>query len=396
MNTAISNLVWETAATTREAAGLALSDLRAFSRPYAELDANDRECWAELTRQAASTNIFAHDWFMDAALASSGRGEEIELLVVASEEGRWLGVLPIVSERKFGRWPIRTFNLWSATNQFLLTPLVLPQFADTFWQTALLHMDRRGDHSAFYCRLLAANDAVDRTLADVCGGEGRPFYLLNSYDRAARLAGAADSGRQVSRKSRRKLESRLRNLSKRLVEQHGELDMSLHPDGQAPDDWIDAFLALERTGWKGRAGSALACDGDTEALFRAAIRTGSEMGLANLATLKAGGRPIAMTSWFVTGQQGFGFKMAYDEAFAEFAPGQLLMQRIAALVESQPELDFDTCSAPDSQNTKYLWPDRRELFDCVVAVGSPARRLQLRMVLALRAVWRRIREARRR
>ena len=103
-----------------------------------------------------------------------------------------------------------------------------------------------------------------------------------------------------------------------------------------------------------------------------------------------------MTSWFVTGQQGFGFKMAYDEAFAEFAPGQLLMQRIAALVESQPELDFDTCSAPDSQNTKYLWPDRRELFDCVVAVGSPARRLQLRMVLALRAVWRRIREARRR
>jgi CelD/BcsL family acetyltransferase involved in cellulose biosynthesis len=186
----------------------------------------------------------------------------------------------------------------------------------------------------------------------------------------------------------------LRNLAKRLAEAHGELEFSLHPDGRSPDEWIDAFLDLERTGWKGRSGSALACGGDTEALFRSAITRGCRMGMAHLATLKAGGRSIAMTSWFVTELQGYGFKMAYDEEFSAFAPGQLLMQRVAELVDSQPELDFDTCSAPDSQNTKYLWPHRRELFDCVVGIGSPLRRLQLRLVMFLRSAWRRTRAGR--
>ncbi|MCB2059182.1 MAG: GNAT family N-acetyltransferase [Novosphingobium sp.] len=391
MNSAVPNIVWETAAPAGEAPVRPLGKLHASLRSYAGLDANDRECWAELTRHAASSNIFVHDWFMEAALASSDHAGEIELLVVASDDGRWLGVLPLLSEGSLGRWPVRTFSLWSATNQFLSTPLVLPQFADRFWEIALRHLDeRRGGHGALYCRLLAANDAVDEALVARCMTEGRPFFLLRSYDRAAKVTiPSGDCGKQVSKKSRRKLESRLRNLSKRLAEEHGELEFSLHPDGQAPDPWIDAFLKLERTGWKGRAGSALACGDDTEALFRATISRGCEMGVANLATLKAGGTTIAMTSWFVTGRQGFGFKMAYDEAFSAFAPGQLLMQHIAELVEAQPELDFDTCSSPDSQNTKYLWPDRRELFDCVVGIGSPVRKLRLRLVMALRAAWHR-------
>lgn len=392
MNSAVPNFVWEAAAPAGETPAVPSANLHAFRRAYGDLDASDRECWADLTRRAASSNIFVHDWFMDAALASSGKSGKAELLVVATDDGRWLGVLPIISEKSLGRWPVRTLSLWSATNQFLLTPLVMPQFADSFWKTVLHYLDQRGGHGALYCRLLAANDAIDRALVARCRSEGRPFYLLDSYDRAARLSiPSGDPDKQVSQKSRRKLESRLRNLARRLAEEHGELEFVLHPDSRSPNDWIDAFLDLERTGWKGRAGSALACDDDTEALFRGAITRACKMGMANLATLKAGGRTIAMTSWFVTELQGFGFKMAYDEAFAAFAPGQLLMHRVAELVESQPQLDFDTCSAPDSQNIKYLWPHRRELFDCVVGIGSPMRKLQLRLVMFLRSAWHRMR-----
>lgn len=387
MNVAASSAVWQSGSRLGDPPLVMADKLDVFRRAYADLTAADRECWAELTRHAASSNIFVHDWFMDAALASAGKTERPELLIVATEDGRWLGALPLISDSRFGRWPLKTWKLWSATNQFLLTPLVVPQYADAFWKAALRHLDTGvSGHGAFYCRLLAAKDEIDQALIARCEAEGRRFYILDTYDRAARLTDLPEDERQpVSKKSRRKLESRLRNLAKRLAEEHGELDFHLHSDSESPAVWIDAFLDLEQTGWKGRAGSALACDEHTQRLFRKTVSRGYEMGVANLATLKAGDRPVAMTCWFTVGQQGFGFKMAYDEALAPFAPGQLLMQRVAELVSSQPDLDFDTCSAPDSQNCKYLWPDRRELFDCVVAVGSPARRMQLRTVMALRS-----------
>ena len=393
MNVVASSTVWQSGSQLGDAPLVVADKLDVFRRAYSDLAATDRECWAELTRRAASSNIFVHDWFMDAALASAGKSERPELLIVATNDGRWLGVLPLISEKRYGRWPLRTWKLWSATNQFLLTPLVLPQYADAFWKAALRHLDTSGTgHAAFYCRLLATKDEIDQALIARCEAESRPLYILDTYDRAARLTDLAEDERKpVSRKSRRKLESRLRNLAKRLTEEHGELEFQFHSDSQSPDSWIDAFLDLERTGWKGRAGSALACDDHTQQLFRATISRGYEMGSANLATLSVGGRPVAMTSWFTVGRQGFGFKMAYDEALSAFAPGQLLMQRVAELVMSQPDLDFDTCSAPDSQNCKYLWPDRRELFDCAVAIGSPARRMQLRTVMGLRSFLHRAR-----
>src|SRR3546814_10961051 len=85
---------------------------------------------------------------------------------------------------------------------------------------------------------------------------------------------------------------------------------------------------MERAGWKGRAGSALACHAETEKLFRDVMRAGWERGRLGRATLTAVGRPLAMSSWFVTGDRGFGFRMAFDEAFRSDAPGQLLLHPV--------------------------------------------------------------------
>src|SRR3546814_6041372 len=74
---------------------------------------------------------------------------------------------------------------------------------------------------------------------------------------------------------------------------------------------------MERAGWKGRAGSALACHAETEKLFRDVMRAGWERGRLGRATLTAVGRPLAMSSWFVTGDRGFGFKMRSEEHTSE-------------------------------------------------------------------------------
>src|SRR3546814_16928065 len=83
-----------------------------------------------------------------------------------------------------------------------------------------------------------------------------------------------------------------------------------------------------------------------------------------------------MSSGFVTGDRGFGFKMAFDEAFRSYAPGQLLMRHVADHVAGlHPPIHFDTCTAAGAGGCRSLWGDSRTIVDCVVAIGSPARRL---------------------
>src|SRR3546814_13209473 len=102
---------------------------------------------------------------------------------------------------------------------------------------------------------------------------------------------------------------------------------------------------MEQAGWKGQGGSARACDPATEHLFRDVVREGWARGRLGRATLTAAGRPLAMSSWFVTGDRGFGFKMSFDEAWRAYAPGQQLMRHVADHVGGQqPAIHLDRTS----------------------------------------------------
>ena len=174
---------------------------------------------------------------------------------------------------------------------------------------------------------------------------------------------------QVLAKTRAKVDA----LEARLTEDLGPVRMVLHDSGESCDPWVAAFLALERAGWKGRASSALACDSASSALFREVIRHGHRNGVVRLASLTAGGKIVAMTSWFVAGGHAYGFKMAFDEACRSAAPGRLLMRHVARTLDGEPPVLFDTCAARDAP-ADPLWPDRRSLGSFAVAIGSPARR----------------------
>ncbi len=374
------------------APALALGPVHAVLRRYAELSLDDFARWAELTRLAGTANVFANDWFMAAALEFCDQDQDVRLLIVTAQDGRWIGLLPFVTSASFGQLPIKTAQVWAATNQFLRNPLVLPQAESAFWTAALNLLDAEpGGIWALHCPQFARNEAICEALAALCAAEGRSLFRLKEFSRSARTRkSAANADPAPLDKSQRKLASRLRSQSARLTRDHGATSIVLHPAGQSPDGWINDFLTLERSGWKGQAGSALACFAATENLFRTVVQRGTANGTVRLATLRIGDRPIAMANWFITGQQGFGFKMAYDEAFSAYAPGLLLMQHVAELVDQHPVLEFDTCGAADSQHYKHIWPDRREMLDFAVAIGPRWRRMAFGVLMTARRAWRRI------
>ena len=204
--------------------------------------------------------------------------------------------------------------------------------------------------------------------------------------RAGRASnGAGEPG--LPQAALRKARNRLASLEQRLARELGEVRIELHARESDPGPWIEQFLDLERAGWKGRGGSALACERSNADLFRETVCEGHRRGLAHLASLAAGGQVLAMTTWFECSGGAFGFKMAHDETARRHAPGRLLMRAVAEDFAGDPALAFDTCAGEGAAPDPF-WPDRRKVLDCVVAIGSPGRRGVLGGAMGAAKLWR--------
>ncbi|WP_081944749.1 GNAT family N-acetyltransferase [Sphingopyxis sp. MWB1] len=361
--------------------------------PPGQLGEEDRARWAQLSRAADEGNIFAQHWFMDAALTHAPREEDVHLAVVQDRHGRWIGALPLFREKSFGRWPVRIWTSWLSTNQFLGTPLLLPDHGEFFWRQLFAHLDSHSEGEILlFLRQLAFDDSASAALFAHCAATGRPVRMTQRHERPARRPDAPEGA-----PGDRKTASRLRGLRRKLERDHGKICIDIIADGQNIEQWVDQFLPLEKSGWKGRRGSALGCDQATEALFRNVMQHGQGNGSLRLASLRAGGKDIAMTSWFETRTHGYGFKMAFDEAYRRYAPGQQLMQEIAAHIARRAHLYFDTCAPEGTTSYHKLWPHRRMIFDAAIALGSTPRRLAFETLMNARtfyanitAPWRRI------
>jgi CelD/BcsL family acetyltransferase involved in cellulose biosynthesis len=348
-----------------------------------DLTGEDRARWTILSAQAGRSNIFAQDWFMQAALTHADDGGDVLLAIVIDGRGRWLGVMPLIADGHFGRWPARIWRNWVSTNQFLGMPLVATRSADLFWASLLSFLDRQaGRRLMLHFAGFDAEAPASIALLEQCRQESRAVHIISCVDRPAHRAGEVVDGR-----SEAKTRSRLRSLSRRLEQDHGAVVFSVLEPGAPCDDWIEAFLEMEAAGWKGRGGSALGSAAATRELFRAVIARGHANGSARLARLSAGGRVVAMSSWFETGTWGHGFKMTFDEAYRAYAPGQLLMREVRDRLGDRPDLSFDTCVPRNASHCDRLWRGNRKIMEGAVAIGPARRRLYFDWLMRARALY---------
>ncbi|MFM5906216.1 MAG: GNAT family N-acetyltransferase, partial [Novosphingobium sp.] len=172
----------------------------------------------------------------------------------------------------------------------------------------------------------------------------------------------------------------LRRQYNRLAEM-GALTFARSDDAQGLDGWIDDFLRLEMAGWKGQAGSALACSPQTETLFRDSLIGAAQHGRLERITLALDGAPIAMLVNFLTAPGAFSFKTAFDESYSRFSPGVLLQRENLALLERDDIAWCDSCAAADHPMIDHIWRERRTVGALSIAIGGKLRRLAFRALL---------------
>jgi CelD/BcsL family acetyltransferase involved in cellulose biosynthesis len=348
-------------AASTERAGPA--PVRATVRPAVEAVAALETEWNRLAAEAAEPNAFAEHWFIAASLRTMAAGRDIRL-IEARRGPRLIGLLLVEVARGYAHLPVRLVRNWSHDQAFLGTPLVAAGEERAFWSAAIAALDA-ADWAPGFLHLsgLAEHGPVHRALT---GGatvhrEVRAF-LESALDPEAYYAQAV---RQKKRKEIRRLRNRLAEL--------GPVEARRLDDRAALAGWCDAFLALEKAGWKGREGSALACAPQTESFFRETLAAAWDAGRLQFLRLDLCGRPIAMLVNFLTPPGSFSFKTVFDEAFARFSPGVLIQLENLAILDNPDIAWMDSCAAQDHPMIDSLWTERRAIVRATVRLKGARR-----------------------
>jgi len=193
--------------------------------------------------------------------------------------------------------------------------------------------------------------------------------VLNQWERAALdVTGSFDAWLLENFDHKRRKE--LKRLKARLAEQ-GVLTLdTLGADG-ALASHIDAFLALEAGGWKGRRGSAINLDPKLSKALRHGLAAMHALGKVRFWTFRLDGRPIATLFALVDGGQATLGKIAYDEAYARYSPGVLLIIAATESLFSDPVIcHADGNAIPGHPMIDRIWRDRVLCMDVVIASGA--------------------------
>jgi CelD/BcsL family acetyltransferase involved in cellulose biosynthesis len=204
-----------------------------------------------------------------------------------------------------------------------------------------------------------------------------PFAVLERWERAGlRLDGHFEGWFEENFDRKRRKE--YRRLKARLGER-GELACLALQPGEATGPWVADLLKLEEAGWKGGRGTALRQQpGYAEALAKAAERLHAG-GHLRFWTLALDGQSIAALFAVVEGDRAWLGKIAYDEAYAKFSPGALLILEATERLFAEGGLAMaDSCAIPGHPMIDAIWRDRLPMADVLVAApGSSALRFRL-------------------
>lgn len=345
--------------------------------------------WDRLADEASEPNPFAERWCLQSALHLLDPERCARLVLVREgRDGALIGVMPLAPATRYGRLPLRHVTGWAHPNQFHGAPLVRAGMEHLFWSILLGWCDASDwAHTLLHVPRLTEGGPLHLALVDAVRARAAEVEVVHREERAL-LESSLSPEAYWDEAMRAKKRKELRRQANRLGEL-GPISLRRWQLGDALPVWIDAFLDLEARGWKGKAGSALASHGETEAWFRAILAGAADAGKLDMRSLDLDGRPLAILINFLCPPGGFSFKTAFDEDYARFSPGVLLQQANLDLLNDDRLGWVDSCAAPGHPMIDSVWRERRHLVWINAPLSGGSDRLRFRALARVEKIWRR-------
>jgi CelD/BcsL family acetyltransferase involved in cellulose biosynthesis len=338
--------------------------LRAEWRPLTSLD-TVIDAWTDLTRRAADPNVFYEPAFALNAASVFGRG--VGVILVWNSDGNLTGLFPLRHTYR----PLPTLMGWTHPFAPLGAPLV---DRDVLEPTITAVLDYVAAEPQLPKRILLpfmpTDGLVTKALdAAVAARDGRVAVFGAHQRPLLKCSADAHSLDKHQGGARRRKSFRKRRDLAENADLSSEIDSS--PDVVARI--FADFLTLETSGWKGRAGTAIAQHPDIERFVAGAV-----LGLAGQGKVIAGrlirdGAAIAAMLILRSANGAWGWKVTYDENFAHYSPGMLLFADVTERLITDPGVDWgDSCAAPERSAYGRYWRERLALADRLIAVTPRA------------------------
>jgi len=157
---------------------------------------------------------------------------------------------------------------------------------------------------------------------------------------------------------------------------------------------VDAFSAVEASGWKGDTSTAIAADPATDGFYREVMESFARRGAARVDVLSIGGRDAAAHMAVRAGAVWYLLKIGHDPDFARYGPGAILLDQF--LQEMAETAGVDEVNLVTGPQWAARWHPRTEpVWTVRLYSGSPVGRVRsasrgvVEMVRSGRDFWQR-------
>ncbi len=329
------------------------------------------EAWQALADEAIEPNIFYEPLVMIPAVESFGANTDLYFVFIYAPDplrpfGAKIlcGFFPLEFSQRYKKFPVPVFSLWKHAYCFLCTPLLRTEYEREALSTFFdwLESDESPASLMEFCSITG-----DRTFRKLLTDEfNNRAYLTFSSDNFNRALFEPDSLEGISGKHKKEL----RRQQNRLAEE-GLLEYVALEEEADVDNWVEDFLQLEASGWKGQEGSAFALKEMSKIFFETAVKEAFAKNQLMMIALRLNGKPIAMKCNFLSGRGSFAFKIAFDESLSRYSPGVLLELENMRRVNAMPEIEWmDSCAVSEHFMINRLWTGRQAIETIMVSTGK--------------------------
>lgn len=329
--------------------------------------------WEDLCGRSVEDNVYYSPRYARALLESVERHTNIDFALVWDEK-RLVAILPF-TRPKFAIPCLQpAARAWQSKYTFSCMPL-LDALRTTEAAGALVDVLASIRGGEWIVPRVNAQGKACQAVVAALDGRGLPWVFSDRFQRASLDAGSTfdeHMKRHVS-SNRRKGLARTR----RRLEELGKIEHQSHCSGAGLDRAVLAFLKIEASGWKGKRGTALACDEETRKFALHAFTGEEANSICRADVLTLDGAPIAVSLIASAGRTGFAVKSCYDEAYRSYGAGLLLeAEVIRGFLSGDYASRLD--SATDGTHVlDSLWPGRIEVADLMFSLAPRSPELRL-------------------
>jgi CelD/BcsL family acetyltransferase involved in cellulose biosynthesis len=322
----------------------------------------------DLTDRALAPNAFYEPAFIAASAPVFGRDVLAGLVWRRAAPRRLIGFFPVAIERRRYGLNIPMLVGWTHSYGPLGTPLIDRDCSEAAVAAWFDHVATDPTlPKLMLMPYLPVEDDVAQVLdAALAHRKGRSEHF--ALHRRALLAPHGDRAGYLDQAMPHKKRKELRRLRKRLADS-GDLTSATTAEPAELTAALADFLALEASGWKGRAGTAAEHNGGVRRFVVGAVTALAAEGKASMSRLALDGRAIATIVTLRSGDTAWCWKIAYDETFSRSSPGvQILLDVTETMLADASIACADSCATADHPMIDHIWRERLALSDRLICV----------------------------